>query len=54
MDLNPVRRIRERRIAQDVAKEFMRNVTSAETEAPQEPPRTRSAAPSPRLRVRGR
>ena len=35
MDLNPVRRKRERGIARDVAREFMRNVTT-ETGAPPE------------------
>jgi len=36
MDLNPVRRKRERDIAQDVASEFMRNINSAETVPPPE------------------
>jgi hypothetical protein len=36
MDLNFVRRRREREIAQDVAREFMCNVTSSETVAPPE------------------
>ena len=36
MDLNPMRRRREREIAQDVAQEFMRTVTSTENLAPPE------------------
>ena len=35
MDLNPVRRRRERGVARDVAREFMRNITT-ETGAPPE------------------
>jgi hypothetical protein len=34
MDLNLVRRRREREIARDVEREFMRNITSTETVAP--------------------